>query len=328
MIDKRGYEFSFAWLFAILVGMFIIFIAVFAATRFVDTSRFQTESERGQQIGILLNPIETNLAQAKFAKISVREETRIFNSCSNSGTFGSQGISTSIKSGIGGKEWREEPGATSSFRNKYLFSDSVVQGEREFYVISKPFKLPFKIADLMIMWSDLETYCFVNPIPEIREEIRDLNTDGIFIVDSIGSCPEGSKSVCFSGGPCDISVVSSGTQKKVYYNDLGREVEYIESIDSNDRFALMYAAIFSNPDNYECQIKRLAGRSAEIARLLSSKSEYLEFRDCGSASLRPELLSYSATAGTIVESGTSLGPLENSARELRRKNAPLICKLF
>ena len=244
-MNKRGYEFSFVWIFAVIVGAFIIALAIFAANKLIDTQRLGIESERGKQIGVLLNPVETNLEQTKITKITVSDATRIYNRCRFSGVFGSQDISTSIKSGIG-EEWRSQEGAASSFHNKYLFSSSVVEGDKEFYLLSKPFEFPFKVADFIILWSDKQDYCFVNPFQEIEEELSSLNPENILVANNINDCPSASIKVCFSTRPqeCDIEVNSNtGT---VYKKDAQETFHYVESFDFNNKFPMLYAAIFSS----------------------------------------------------------------------------------
>ena len=57
MINKKGIEFNFAWLFAIIVGAVIIFIAIFATTSIIKRSRVESESKVAAELGIILNPI-------------------------------------------------------------------------------------------------------------------------------------------------------------------------------------------------------------------------------------------------------------------------------
>ena len=118
MKNKRGFEFSFNWLFAIIVGAVIIFIAIFAATSFIDTSRRQSDAVTAEQLGILLNPVETSLEDIKYAVIGFPTETRVVNKCRETGNFGRQIISASVKSGIGDEFLN---GTENFFFNKYLF---------------------------------------------------------------------------------------------------------------------------------------------------------------------------------------------------------------
>src|SRR3989338_1140870 len=135
MRGKKGMEFGFAWIFAIVVGAIIIFLAIYSSSRIINTNRNVQDTEIGRQIGILLSPVETNLEEAGKTTITLPGETRIFNECDSLGSFGSQDISVSLKSGIG-KEW-QEPGVPSSFHNKYIFSESTIEAKK-LNVIAKP----------------------------------------------------------------------------------------------------------------------------------------------------------------------------------------------
>ena len=65
MINKRGIEFGFVWIFAILVGAVILGLAVFATSQFIKTERDVGDSFVGKKIGILLNPLETGIESGK-----------------------------------------------------------------------------------------------------------------------------------------------------------------------------------------------------------------------------------------------------------------------
>src|SRR3989344_3745920 len=106
--------------------------------------------------------------------------------------------------------------------------------EKEFYILSKPFLFPFKIADFVIMWSDANDYCFVNTdVGELEDELTNLNPDNVLLVNSIASCPSESKKICFTTFDDECDVLVQETQNKVtYYNDTGsQEVFYVESSD-------------------------------------------------------------------------------------------------
>ena len=70
---KRGYEFSFAWLFALIVGAALIFFAIYSANQIIGTKRIEAESLRAKQIGVLVNPAETNLESARIITITVAD---------------------------------------------------------------------------------------------------------------------------------------------------------------------------------------------------------------------------------------------------------------
>ncbi len=331
MKNKKGFEFSFAWLFAIIVGGVILFLAIFATTRLVQTEETVQETTLGREIGILLSPVETNLESAKIAKISTPSETRILNGCDEGGDFGRQEISIGTKSRAGG-EW-EYPGGASSFYNKYLFSADGVQGE-DFVVMAKPFKFPFKVADLSFLWSFEERYCFVGPPNDIKEEIGSLKQNANFDIrldlkERVEECGKDSKIVCFdlpsANSACDVVVSTKGESvrkegKTIYYS------ESIEDDRDDDRYALLYGAIFSETDNYECQVKRLMKRTSELSEIYLAKTEYLSQRGC-SSNLEFELRSLGAGAVEVDES-LDLRSLGISLEGIRRKNNGLACRLF
>ncbi|MEK6855140.1 MAG: hypothetical protein AABX73_02875 [Nanoarchaeota archaeon] len=335
MMNKKAYEFSFSWFFAIIAGAVILFLALYATTKLVGTYRLQQDTLRGKEIEVLLSPLETNLEGTRGVVITVPQETRISNRCDENSKFGSQYISASIKSSIG-KEWEISPGAESSTHNKYLFSAKTTEGKKEFYALSKQFGFPFKIADLIIVWSDKENYCFVSPPQEIEEDIKEITQDNIIknliSVNSEAECSQDSIKVCFRETGCSIDV-SLGS-KSVTKN--GKTVYYAESFGKEEeKYSLLYASIFSEQEIYECQIKRLAKRASEIASLNKEKSLYLTSKGCSSSPILPSALTeYIAKTQLVIsaknslELKTQLNALGSSADSLKNKNDQLRCRLF
>jgi len=312
--NKRGFEFGFGWIFAIIAGAAIIFLAVYASNELIKSERQISDTEAGKQLGIILNPIETGIEEGKSSIIKFPGETRVYNECDSSGIFGEQRISIASKSGVG-KDW-EKPGVPSSFNNKYIFSSGVIEG-RELAVFSKPFFMPYKSADALILWP-LEEYCFVNPPREIKDELENMNIKGINITDDIKECKKQSKRICFTNSGCDIDVnLQSKSVKK------NKQTLFYEDDSEN---ALLYGAIFSDPGVYECQIKRLMKRAGELADLYKAKSEMLEGEGCNS-NLNAELEIYSNKTKQIKDS-RDLYQIQILSEEIRRENAQLSCKLF
>lgn len=326
-MKKRGYEFGFSWIFAIIIGAVILFIAIYATTKVIDTDRTKIDTIRAKEIGILITPVETNLEQAKLATIIVPQPTRINNNCTLEGEFGEQEISALTSSGFG-DEWQPVPGVTSTFHNKYIFSSGQLEAEENFFIFTKPFKFPFKIADLTMIWSDKENYCFFfssnsGKQASIKKELTDLAPENVEIVTALGDCTQSDdvKTVCFSGS-CDISI--SLQSKSV--DKGGTVVRYVESLDRNDRFALLFAAVFSEPQNYNCQVERLTKRAANLAELYADKSRYLTPKGCSSSPVLPSaLLSYKSA---MLSVSSDLGTAEFQAEDLKNKNGRLSCRLF
>ena len=310
MKSKKGFEFSFGWMFAIVIGAMIIFLSVYATTRLIGTERKIQESELGKELGIILTPIETSVEEGRSARILLSQETKLFNECDPSyGTFGSQDLSVSTEARVGRGESR---GAVSSFRNKYIFSSREVEG-REYRVFSKPFKFPFKIGDFIYMWSENEKYCFINPPGEIEEEIESLNLKGVNIVSDEKDCERGSKIV-------RIDIVTIGSGKLQGRVKKGFDEVYFV----NPELAL--GAVFADPEVYECQVKRLMKRASELALLYRAKSVFLAPKGCGT-NLEIDLERY-ANKTFSLEGSFDLAEIQVLSENLRRKNDELYCKIF
>jgi hypothetical protein len=266
-MEKKGdLQVSFGWLFAIIVGGIILFIAIFGVTRLFGQEQETVSAKTGKEIGILLNPLETSFESGKTASFTLPAETRIYNRCENEGNFGKQGIMISQKSF---NQWTETE-VKPTFENKYIFSRDYAEG-KTFYLFSKPFIFPFKVADLVILTSTLDTYCFDNAPENIEEEIINLGQKNL-LPNCVKIDDEKVIKICFSKGKnCDIDVDYDGGKV------IGKKGAVYFAED-----ALMYAAIFSDKDVYECQLKRLMQRVAQLASIYNEKKLLISKTGCGS----------------------------------------------
>jgi hypothetical protein len=264
-LKKRGaLEISFGWLFAIIAGIAIIFIAIYFSSKLVHSSQETVSAETGKEIEILLNPLETSFESSQITSMTIPTETRINNICDDSGTYGRQGVRLDQMS-FG--KW-VETSTNVYFTNKYIFSDSVAEGKK-FYIFSKPFSFPFKVADLIYLIPSSKTYCFADAPSFILNELSNLNQSII----ETSNCNDKSIKVCFNSAGCAVNVnLNSKTvtknKTKVYYSGL-----------DND-YSLMYAAIFSDKNIYECQAKRLMLRLNKIAKLYKEKAISVQKAGC------------------------------------------------
>jgi len=263
---KKAYlQISFSWLFAIIVGAFILFLAIYASTKMISNNKYQLDVETAKNIEVLLNPLETGYESATVTSMSLPRETRIYNKCENYTQFGSQTISVSQKSL---NRWSETSDG-SSISNKYIFSTNPVEGKK-FYLFAKPFEFPFKTGDVIYLTSASDFYCFKDADEEIENEISRLkeNNPGLNI-GVFPNCSKESINVCFGTGSCEINV--DYFDKEVRKNS---KKMYFESD------ALMYAAIFSEVENYECQVQRLMQRTAQLAELYKEKENIISNQGC------------------------------------------------
>ena len=306
--NKKGFlQMSFAWLFAIIIGGFILFLAIYASTKIIKTEQIALDAETAKEIGVLLNPLETGFETGKKNSLILPAETRIHNRCNNNGVFGRQIIRISQKS-FG--EWTDT-NVDVGFSNKYIFSEDSVEGKK-FFLFSKPFEFPFKITDLIYLTSSEKKYCFFNAPEDIEDEISDLNQENLLTE----NCPENSVKVCFDSEDCEINV-NYGSR----YVDKNNERMYF------NEDALMYAAIFSDKEVYECQLKRVMQRAKELSLLYKDKAEFISREQCNS-NLNSDLLELGNLEGSLRGSENLNNYMINLAENMQKKNNLAECKLW
>lgn len=305
---KKGYlDISFSTIFAIIAGATILFLAIYGSTKLLGTERQVSDAELGEEIGILLNPIETGYETGKVSLFSLPSETRLYCNCKEEGVFGKQLIRVSQKS-FG--EWSQTD-VNNDFENKYIFSEKPVEG-KNFYIFSKPFDISFKISDLIYLTSTDEKYCFFDPPDRIDDELSSLGQKNIHVKE----CSEGDIVVCFEGGiDCNIEVnYERGLVKK------GEDIIYFEGD------TLMYAAVFSDAEIYECQLKRLMKRTSLIAQLYRDKASFISRNDCDS-NLNADLLRL-INAANNFEDSLEIKNIVKIAEEMNDKNKFARCRLW
>ena len=303
---KKGYlQISFAWMFAIIVGIFILFLAIFATTKLIKTDQTALDAKTAKEIGVLLNPLETGFETGKSTSLILPSETRIYNRCNTDGEFGRQIIKISQKSF---DKWTETD-VDVGFSNKYVFSEDYVEGKK-FYIFSKPLDFPFKVSDLIYLTSLDKKYCFLDPPENIKEEITSLKQGNILV----NNCSSTNIRVCFNRN-CEINVNYNG--------------KYIEKNKSRMYFetdALMYAAIFSEKDIYECQIKRLMQRVGNLGLLYIDKAGLVSQKDCNS-NLESELSTLNNLAKNLKTSN-NLNSISFLVEDINEKNNLAECRLW
>ncbi len=311
-MNKMGLEMNFAWIFSILVGAVILFLAIYSATQFIDFSRFRTDTEAAKSLTILFEPLGTGIEEGKLAVIELPQNTRIYNDCDETGSgaakyFGKQEISLAQESTIG-KKW-SNPGGGIAIYDKYIFSDSLEEG-KTVYAFIKPFEIGFKVADLIFLYTD--KYCFVEPPDEIENEINQLKADreiNIKLARNTRGCDEGEISVCFKGQGCDINV--DGNENEGIVRKNGESLYYINN--------LIYGAIFADADVYECNVKRLIKRTSSLASIYADKAGLVQKQGCETG-LRKDF--------EFLAELDNLQLIKQQADKINRKNDAAICQVY
>lgn len=307
-MNSKGIEMSFAWIFAIIVGIFIFVLAFILISKIFETGNQQSDARVAKEIGILLNPLETGFEEGKTSSFTIPTNSRIMNKCYLEGTFGRQIISVSQFS-FG--KWSNTD-VDVGFSNKYIFSNNITEGKK-FYIFSKPFDFPFKVSDVIYITSASDKYCFVDAPEDIEDELSKLGQDNIFLDD----CEDDDEKikVCFNGNSCEVNVrMNSGSVLK------NGETMYFQTD------ALMYAAIFSESTLYECQLKRLMNRTKLLSELYIDKIGFSASRGCNS-NLGPQLNILNALAAGFGRS-SELASIKTMADNIESKNNQAVCKLW
>lgn len=324
--NKRGKkaQISFQWIFAIIVGAVILFLAIFAASKYINLQRYQYDTEIAAKLSILLNPVESSIAAATATKIELPVQTRFQLSCVYSG-IGREDLKIATKSTLAEK-WQEY-GATQNIYNKYVFA-KYSEG-KVLYIFSKPFEMPFRIADLI--YTIMSDYCFVYPPDAVSSELNEMNMSNVQVVFRQSECRKGSRTVCFGNSGCDINVFGQcyGSNCNDLY-DYGivenRENENVELLYYLES-PLMYAAIFSDADLYKCNLQRLMYRLSLISKLYSEKTKLLDARGCGTGKIREKLASLSAQASYLIKS-ENIQSIKDFAQKVDLENSGLVCRVY
>jgi len=309
-MKKAFLQISFSWLFAIIVGAFILFLAIYVSVKMISSNQYQLDAETAKNIEVLLNPLETGYESGVSTSMNLPRQTRIYNQCENYTKFGSQTISVSQKSL---NKWSESSEG-SLIANKYIFSTNPVEGKK-FWFFLKPFEMPFKVGDLIYLTSASDFYCFVNAPEEIEDEISSFKKQNPSLNFAVEECPDDSINVCFESASCEIVV----DYDKKFVKKNGKKI-YFEGD------ALMYAGIFSDKENYECQVQRLMQRTAQLAELYKEKEEIISNQGCGSrlSSDLSELIDLAEG----LDSSLDLERIAEFADNLQIKNEYVQCRLW
>jgi hypothetical protein len=322
--NKKAFEMSFNWLFAVIAGAFILFLAIYGTVKLIGTGQQVVYTETSAKLVAFLDSAEAGLAYGgKPAEINFKRQTRTYYTCNEKENlpFGKQTISFSEQS-LGDK-WGDKGGEITTL-NKYVFAEDIVQG-KTLNIFSKQFSAGFRVADLIIISSD--NYCFYpsSQIPnEIKDEIQGLNIKNIFFSDSLSNCT-GTR-VCFGVSGCNITV----------YDSCGSECDYpyehgsVKKQNKNLYYSqsLLYAAIFSSQEIYECNLKRLMSRFNELSEVYIGKIRVIEKNGC-SSNIESDLQALRAQT-TSFSSSSDLFNLNyfDKINSINMQNSVASCKLY
>ncbi|MFA5992167.1 MAG: hypothetical protein WC796_00495 [Candidatus Pacearchaeota archaeon] len=325
--DKKAIEMSFVWIFAIVIGAMIVILALYLASQLTKQQTFQVNTVSAKGFVNMMDPLQTTVEQGKIEPVRMNTLTKVFVECEEDSDYGVSKVGL-IQQTAFVKE--QKPGAFVSIRNNYLFSEDEIEG-KYFNFITVPFQMPFKAADMIIVYSGY--YCFVNPPSGIKSDLRALgisNSSGLEIKDSKTQCSKDSKTVCFEqvsgcdanvfcdGESCEQGYVKKGTKSLYFINGL---TSYGDAVNS-----MVYAAVFSSSDNYNCNQKRIFKRLQALSSLYAQKARFVSGRGCNTG-LAGDLDVLGELAGNFKDA-KDLSGIYEKAKEINQKNEVLQCQLF
>jgi len=324
--DRRGFAFSFPWLFAIIVGAAIIFLAIYGSTKILRTGEFEQNTETAKKLTTLFEPLSSGTADGSSGRIKLTSPVRIYEDCFTDGNFGRQRFSTSEETTFSEGDF-SNAGVGISVSNKYVFAQTPIEG-KEFYYFTKKFSMPYDVADILMISS--EEYCFVKPPTFVKEDIENLKLDEITLTESINECaqknPRLSKEniVCFGnlGSECSIKVTDTSIQRDYTTGYIERE----GTTDKNYYIQnLIYAAIIADNQNYECNTKRLSMRTSTLTAVYTEKSKLLSLRGICNSGLDSGLLRLNAYITQYYRSSASLAGMQAIAKTINQGG---VCELW
>lgn len=318
-MSKKGFEMSFAWIFAIAVGAIIILLAILFSSKFIQTSYEGINTKAAKEFSNLFDPLQTSVSEKLITSLSLNLRSKVYIECNTYGNFGETKARFAEKSTLGGK-WTE-PGGDITILNQYIFAENPVEGSN-FYFFTAPLNMPFKIADLMIFYSD--SYCFVNPPEFIEQDINALgqkNNTNIEIKQTTRQCSESIR-VCFSGTGCDINVNcedASCLRGYITKKDSRKESYFVGN--------LIYGAIFSNQEIYSCNLNRIIKqRLSNLAEIYSEKAQFISIRGCNTNMAEDMNTLYSLSYSFTKQEQVAY--IAEYAEKIKQKNSELQCQLF
>ncbi len=312
LINKKA-VIEFGWLFAVIVGAMILFLAFYFVGTKLLSQKYEQSTIQAHSLEILLNPF-SQFGEIKLISqdtISLDQLSTVNISCDISSSPGDLGyneitITTKGQSGI-----------PKTVYDKYIFAENDLT-TKKFQALSVPLEMPWRAADVIILWPYDKKYCFVG-MPNIKETLGDtetgLNISSLSFTTSKSSCPSESITVCNSG--CDITI-NPATNKVTKQG----QTFYFASD------ALMYASIFSSKGLYDCNFKRIASRVNLQATIYEKKALALSGKGC--TTLPPNLGALKNAANELAKQVNSdnVNTLWQAANNIDQANNIADCSLY
>ena len=318
--NKKAEIPAFGWIFAMIIGAVILFIAIFVVVRVTSTQKYKTNTELAAKLDSVLNPFASvgSIGAIFTDTITLPSKTQINLVCEPSfladddstNDLGAISLIISSEDELLNSIVKEAEAGQHKSYNKYIFGNSSMVG-KELAIMSRPLELPFRVDD--VIYITTKKYCFENTPDVIKQDISlEINEQRNPIFDNTKfydidkpetKCSTDEIRVCF--GSCSMksgNILVKDNSNGNY--DIGTVTIQGQSQNQGKPFVtlpLMYAAIFSDDMNYYCNLKRLMSKTAILADIYVKKSDILSGqRSCAVQSVRTNLLTLKSQAEKIA----------------------------
>ncbi|MFH1823095.1 MAG: hypothetical protein ABH817_00035 [archaeon] len=199
---------QFAWIFAVIIGALVLFLAFYFIGTNVERSGETEQTVLTQGFDTILNPFSyVGAMGAAMARIIELPKPQDINfTCEKDSSFGSMTMVLS----------KETKGLPKTINDKYIFSRNL-ENTKQVLAISMPLKLPWRVADIIVFVPMKNKYCIKNSGSDLKKLLTDLteNIDsGRFVFDNCD--PENVKITLDRTLPDELQLASAFSDPDIY----------------------------------------------------------------------------------------------------------------
>ncbi|MEM4182097.1 MAG: hypothetical protein QXX68_03040 [Candidatus Pacearchaeota archaeon] len=314
---KKRADFNFVWLFAIIAGTSILVLMIYAAVRTGKTITTYQDTDLAKQVISYLDPFQAGSVAALKGTFSSKREI-VFESSCDSTNFGYQTLAAKQIRDL--NEDFNVFGEEITIKNKYVYFSK--KPSKNFYVFSVPISFAFEVGDALIVGS--EEFCFLEGYENIPYFKNTLSNIGAKVFFDEANCTENSIRVCFNyGADCDIQVIGDCSDSSWcdHEYETGQVIKDGESLEYVGN--LIYPALFSDKENYDCNLKRFFYKNGMLSLIYVEKSDRMSSRNCPT-DLTEELSSFSQ----LSFNNPNLKELYKQGKLIKEKEGRTLCHLW
>lgn len=323
MKSKKG-GLQFGWIFAVIVGAVILFLAFYFVGQLMMEGRIESETVSARSLDIVLMPLSHfgELGAVTAYLLKLPQTSKIELSCELPSSFNPLGSNSIL---LVAEQKEAGVGIPKKVYDKYLFGENLNKTpKKRFQSLTKSVEMPWRIVDLTMLWPADRNYCFVSAPDRIEQELGDAITGLNISSISFDETDCNGANVCFKPGTnCDVEVSNSQQEGTgiVTKKLPGKPRESLNYAGD----ALMYAAIFSDSEIYNCNLQRIGKRLELEIEVYEKKAKILTVEGCPTVPLSDFK---ALVANTDLDFSSKLPQIWLKAKGIKQRNNYAECKLF